>query len=426
MTRRTRRCWSVAPLSPRRSKSARRVGRATARASRTTGRARSARSAWTTSPARTCAASRRWISFPRRSLGCWDRVIDSSPSVSCRHPFARSWDCAGRPRTRSVSRASRRRWPPSNRRLPRAVRELPWNVIDLRHAPQDRPRSRRPLSGRGAVISPITDRGRRADHGAQFDEGIAFEKHESRSMSLGTGPDPNRFATKLFNGLPTRYDRLGYLLSMGQDRRWRSAVVDKVPAKPGELVLDVATGTAGVALALRAATGAEITGIDLNANMLENARQKLTRRGESGVRLVQGRAEDLPFADDTFDDVTFTYLLRYVKDPGGDGRRTRAGPQAGRRPRGHGLLRAAVKGLAPAVVVLHPLGPAAGRSAHRRTRVVRSRSLPRSQHRGPLQPSSAPARSSSTGRRRVWSTCRRGRCRSGAVSSCGRTKGSGD
>jgi len=88
-------------------------------------------------------------------------------------------------------------------------------------------------------------------------------------MSLGTGPDPNRFATKLFNGLPLRYDRLGYLLSMGQDRRWRSAVVDKVNASPGESILDVATGTAGVALALRAATGAEITGIDLNANMLE-------------------------------------------------------------------------------------------------------------------------------------------------------------
>ena len=134
-------------------------------------------------------------------------------------------------------------------------------------------------------------------------------------MSLGTGPDPNRFATKLFNGLPLRYDRLGFLLSMGQDRRWRSAVVDKVTATPGELVLDVATGTAGVALALRAATGAEVTGIDLNANMLENARQKLAQRGESGVRLVQGRAEELPFADDTFDDVTFTYLLRYVSDP---------------------------------------------------------------------------------------------------------------
>jgi demethylmenaquinone methyltransferase/2-methoxy-6-polyprenyl-1,4-benzoquinol methylase len=134
-------------------------------------------------------------------------------------------------------------------------------------------------------------------------------------MSQGIGSDPNGFATELFNGLPKRYDALGYLLSMGQDRRWRDAVVAKVHAGPGDRVLDVATGTAGVALALRTATGAEITGIDLNARMLEGARQKLARKSESGVRLVQGRAEDLPFADDSFDAVTFTYLLRYVKDP---------------------------------------------------------------------------------------------------------------
>src|SRR5579863_7296290 len=107
-------------------------------------------------------------------------------------------------------------------------------------------------------------------------------------MAHDIGTDPNRFATKLFNGLPVRYDRLGYLLSMGQDRRWRDAVVNKVKARPGESVLDVATGTAGVALALRASTGAEITGIDLNANMLENARVKLSRRSETGIRLVQG------------------------------------------------------------------------------------------------------------------------------------------
>ncbi len=134
-------------------------------------------------------------------------------------------------------------------------------------------------------------------------------------MSQGLGSDPNRFATELFNGLPKRYDALGYLLSMGQDRRWRNAVVNKIVAEPGDLVLDVATGTAGVALALRAATGAEVTGIDLNARMLEGARQKLAKGARTGVPLVQGRAEDLPFADDTFDAVSFTYLLRYVNDP---------------------------------------------------------------------------------------------------------------
>lgn len=134
-------------------------------------------------------------------------------------------------------------------------------------------------------------------------------------MSQGLGTDPNGFAIELFNGLPKRYDALGYFLSMGQDRRWRAATVDKIVAGPGDLVLDVATGTAGVALALRAATGAEITGIDLNGRMLEGARRKLTKRSETGVHLVQCRAEELPFADATFDAVSFTYLLRYVDDP---------------------------------------------------------------------------------------------------------------
>lgn len=134
-------------------------------------------------------------------------------------------------------------------------------------------------------------------------------------MSRGIGPNPNRFATELFDGLPARYDRLGGLLSLGQDRRWRSAMVSHVTAGPGESVLDVATGTAGVALALRDATGAQVVGIDLTGRMLDAARRKLEQRSERGVHLVQGRAESLPFPDGAFDAVTFTYLLRYVSDP---------------------------------------------------------------------------------------------------------------
>jgi len=134
-------------------------------------------------------------------------------------------------------------------------------------------------------------------------------------MARTLGPTPNRFAADLFDGLPNRYDRLGWLLSFGQDRRWRHAIVEKVNATSAGRVLDVATGTAGVALAIRKATGAEVIGIDLTAAMLDQARAKLERRDERGVHLVQGRAESLPFADETFDSVTFTYLLRYVADP---------------------------------------------------------------------------------------------------------------
>jgi demethylmenaquinone methyltransferase/2-methoxy-6-polyprenyl-1,4-benzoquinol methylase len=134
-------------------------------------------------------------------------------------------------------------------------------------------------------------------------------------MSRGTGPDPNRFTTELFDGLPARYDRLGWLLSLGQDRRWRRAMVERIGARPGSRVLDVATGTGGVALALRAATGADVVGVDLTKRMLDEARAKMARLDERHVHLVQGRAESLPFHDASFDAVTFTYLLRYVDDP---------------------------------------------------------------------------------------------------------------
>lgn len=135
-------------------------------------------------------------------------------------------------------------------------------------------------------------------------------------MMARSNTAPNRFASELFDGLPARYDRLGAWLSLGQDRRWRHELVDHVAEARPARVLDVATGPAGIALAIRVATGAQVVGVDLTGPMLAQARQNLARRGERGVHLVQGRGEELPFADGEFDAVTFSYLLRYVADPG--------------------------------------------------------------------------------------------------------------
>lgn len=127
---------------------------------------------------------------------------------------------------------------------------------------------------------------------------------------------PNQFASELFDGLPPRYDKLANILSLGQDRRWRRELVRRVSSgKQTALVLDVATGPAGVALAIRSSTGAHVIGLDLTGPMLDRARKNLLARNEGGVHLVQGRGEQLPFADGTFDAVSFTYLLRYVADP---------------------------------------------------------------------------------------------------------------
>lgn len=126
----------------------------------------------------------------------------------------------------------------------------------------------------------------------------------------------NEFARRLFTGLPSHYDLLVNLLSLEQNRHWRRTMVDVVVAERPETVLDVATGTAGVAIQLAERTGASVTGIDLTPAMLERGRKNVVERGFAGrITLVEGRAEDLPFADRSFDALTFSYLLRYVDDP---------------------------------------------------------------------------------------------------------------
>jgi demethylmenaquinone methyltransferase / 2-methoxy-6-polyprenyl-1,4-benzoquinol methylase len=117
-------------------------------------------------------------------------------------------------------------------------------------------------------------------------------------------------ALELFRGLPRGYDRMGSMLSFGQDPRWRRALVAAVDPQPGQRILDVATGTGMVAAQL-ARRGARVVGLDQSEEMLAVAR----RRFGTGVELVLGEAEQLPFADAEFDALTFTYLLRYVDDP---------------------------------------------------------------------------------------------------------------
>ena len=86
-------------------------------------------------------------------------------------------------------------------------------------------------------------------------------------------------ARTVFTGLPARYDRLAYLLSFGQDRRWRRAVVDHAAAASPGLVLDVATGPAGIALAVASRTGANVVGVDLNEPMLRAGLPRIRRPG---------------------------------------------------------------------------------------------------------------------------------------------------
>jgi demethylmenaquinone methyltransferase/2-methoxy-6-polyprenyl-1,4-benzoquinol methylase len=135
-------------------------------------------------------------------------------------------------------------------------------------------------------------------------------------VARGVQGSPTRFAQALFSGLPSRYDRLAALLSLGQDGRWRSEMIDHVvPSRPAR-VLDVATGPAGVALQLASRTDAAVVGVDISDDMLRRGQRNVVDAGLADrISLVLGKGEQLPFADASFDALTFTYLLRYVADP---------------------------------------------------------------------------------------------------------------
>jgi demethylmenaquinone methyltransferase/2-methoxy-6-polyprenyl-1,4-benzoquinol methylase len=128
--------------------------------------------------------------------------------------------------------------------------------------------------------------------------------------------DRNRFAQQLFAPLPGRYDLLAEVLSLGQNGRWRGAMVDQIVPGAPTRILDVATGTAGVAMQLASRTGGSVIGADLTLGMLQRGRHRLAAFGlVERIPLAAGRAEQLPFPDASFDALTFTYLLRYVDDP---------------------------------------------------------------------------------------------------------------
>jgi demethylmenaquinone methyltransferase/2-methoxy-6-polyprenyl-1,4-benzoquinol methylase len=112
---------------------------------------------------------------------------------------------------------------------------------------------------------------------------------------------------------------MGAVLSFGQDGRWRRAMISRVNAIPGSWTLDVASGTGLVARALVDSKQVKVVALDQSEAMLRAGMgADASGRGDATDPLVRvlAQAEELPFRDATFDSVTFTYLLRYVEDPG--------------------------------------------------------------------------------------------------------------
>jgi demethylmenaquinone methyltransferase/2-methoxy-6-polyprenyl-1,4-benzoquinol methylase len=133
---------------------------------------------------------------------------------------------------------------------------------------------------------------------------------------VASSSQQNRVARDLFAPLGPSYDRWSRLLSLGQDPRWRRFLVSRIECGPDGSVLDVATGTAAVAIELVREHGCRVVGVDQSPEMLAGARARIEAAGLSNrITLVEGSAEQLPFPDGAFDALTFTYLIRYVEDP---------------------------------------------------------------------------------------------------------------
>ncbi len=118
--------------------------------------------------------------------------------------------------------------------------------------------------------------------------------------------------SKMFNNISGKYDFLNHFLSAGIDRRWRKKAIAELKEIDPKIILDVATGTADLALeAERQLKPEKIIGIDIAVKMLDIGRQKISKKGlVEIITLDEGDSENLPFQDNTFDAVTVAFGVR--------------------------------------------------------------------------------------------------------------------
>jgi demethylmenaquinone methyltransferase/2-methoxy-6-polyprenyl-1,4-benzoquinol methylase len=121
---------------------------------------------------------------------------------------------------------------------------------------------------------------------------------------------------QIFDSIATKYDRLDHLMSLGIDHYWRRKAIKELSGKKYLHILDIATGTADLALtAKKKLTVDKITGIDISNGMLEKGREKVKNENfQTEIILKQGEAEDLQFEDNTFDAVTVGFGVRNFED----------------------------------------------------------------------------------------------------------------
>ncbi len=115
----------------------------------------------------------------------------------------------------------------------------------------------------------------------------------------------------MFDNIAPKYDLLNHVLSMKIDVLWRNTLVKWMNKDAPKLVLDVATGTGDLAIAVQKGTGAEVVGLDLSQQMLNVGIDKIKKINlDQKISMQKGDAENIPFEDNKFDAVSVAFGVR--------------------------------------------------------------------------------------------------------------------
>jgi len=135
-------------------------------------------------------------------------------------------------------------------------------------------------------------------------------------MNPVTLQKPEDGSGQMFDRIATRYELLNRVMSLGMDRAWRNAAAKALELKPSHRILDLATGTADLALVIASRMeGVKVVGLDPSKEMLAVGRRKVLASAQaSQVELVEGDAQALPFDDSSFDGLSMAFGIRNVPD----------------------------------------------------------------------------------------------------------------